>query len=833
MSPRSLVKLLFVAGQLALVTLVLGQFQIESGAFQTVAVIAFGGFLVHHFLPKAVKLPFFTLLSVGATAWILGIGNAAWVFGIGVALIAICHIPVAFGARLGLVLAAGAVLVVLRAAWFDKWVPTPWSVAVWPVLGSMFMFRMWIYWYDLRHSKKPAGLWRSLAYFFMLPNVCFPLFPVIDFTHFRRNWFNKEDPFAIYQKGVDWIVRGVVHLVLYRAVYYYLTLAPAEVTGPKTLVQYLVTTFLLYLRVSGQFHMIVGILHLFGWNLPETNHRYLLASSFTDFWRRINIYWKDFMMKVFYYPLFFKLRKIGQTRALVAATLVTFVITWALHSYQVFWLQGSFPVVWQDVVYWGVLGGIVAFGAVREMSKGTAANWDKPPKNAKGRAILVAKTLGTFVLVIVLWSLWTAESLSDWFALWTPLLSPGADEGSWWPFAFVAIVLFGGFVPIRRSAAATVATLAVLTAFSVPGIYGKLGTDTVNFVNSMRSSKLSRIDAEKLERGYYENLMNVSRFNDPLTEVYRNRPGAWFDIASTGLERETGRFVGKVLAPSSRAATTHGDVTTNRWGLRDRDYEDVAPPGTWRIAVMGASRTMGWGVADDETFENVLEDRLNANPIAGGPERYQLLNFSTPGRVAPQIRAALDEVWPFEPDAALYVGQGNALRRSALFLYQARQRGIEIPYPPLREILDEAGVTADMSEAEAVRALTPLRERILGAVYADFVRACRERGVVPIWVFWPQTYSGRWQDDVPVMRDLAADAGFVLVDLSGLYDGYAPAELWLDPSDKHPNALGHRLLSERLDAVFRERADELFATVGAPHLDDVLPSDDPADGGEP
>ena len=34
-------------------------------------------------------------------------------------------------------------------------------------------------------------------------------------------------------------------------------------------------------------------------------------SSFTDFWRRINIYWKDFMMKVFYYPAFFRLRRLG------------------------------------------------------------------------------------------------------------------------------------------------------------------------------------------------------------------------------------------------------------------------------------------------------------------------------------------------------------------------------------------------------------------------------------------------------------------------------------------------------------------------------------------
>ena len=44
-------------------------------------------------------------------------------------------------------------------------------------------------------------------------------------------------------------------------------------------------------RVSGQFHVACGMLHLFGHALPETHRRYLLAESFTDYWRRINIYW--------------------------------------------------------------------------------------------------------------------------------------------------------------------------------------------------------------------------------------------------------------------------------------------------------------------------------------------------------------------------------------------------------------------------------------------------------------------------------------------------------------------------------------------------------------
>ena len=44
---------------------------------------------------------------------------------------------------------------------------------------------------------------------------------------------------------------------------------------------------------------------MYGYGLAETHHLYLFSSSFTDFWRRINIYWKDFIQKlVFNRPTF-------------------------------------------------------------------------------------------------------------------------------------------------------------------------------------------------------------------------------------------------------------------------------------------------------------------------------------------------------------------------------------------------------------------------------------------------------------------------------------------------------------------------------------------------
>jgi D-alanyl-lipoteichoic acid acyltransferase DltB (MBOAT superfamily) len=171
----------------------------------------------------------------------------------------------------------------------------------------------------------------------------------------------------------------------------------------------------LYLRVSGQFHLVVGMLHLFGFRLPETHRFFYLASSFTDLWRRINIYWKDFMVKLIYFPAYFRLRRSGEVRAQVVATLLVFLVTWSLHAYQWFWLRGEFLLTWTDGLFWAILGGLVTLNLLVERyrpRRQRLAGW-------RTNALQAAKVGGTFMLIVTLWSLWNAPSLTEWIDLVT------------------------------------------------------------------------------------------------------------------------------------------------------------------------------------------------------------------------------------------------------------------------------------------------------------------------------------------------------------------------------------------------------------------------------
>jgi len=794
--------------QLGLLTVLLRQFQIESAAFLRLALLAFGGFAIHAVLPMRYRLPFFLALSLVGTVLVLDIANGLSIIGIGLVLIGICHLPLSFRLRGTLLVLVGALLATLRA----KWLQAPVSDAIWPILGSMFMFRLIVYFYDLRHNTAPVSPVRTLAYFFMLPNACFPLFPVVDYKAFQRNYYD-DDAYRTYQVGVDWMVRGVIHLLLYRFVYYQVTLAPSEVTGPAQLFQYLVANFALYLRVSGLFHLIVGMLYLFGFRLPETHNQYFLASSFTDFWRRINIYWKEFMLRIFYYPAVFKLRKWGTTKAMVLATLFVFLLTWFLHAYQWFWLRGTALLEGRDALFWVILGGLVVANALYEIRYGRNRSLGTSAKTWRSFALLTVKTFATFWIICVLWSFWTAESLSDWMSLWQALGGKYTVDVLVFPAIVLIVIVVGNLEhnPLRnrrasevessawlRARMVTVASLIALVGVSIEAVHQHFGTELATTIHELRSGRLSRLDTAKLERGYYENLLSVDRFNSQLWEVYTKKPANWLDVQGAGLKRFTGGFAQTELIPSFVSRTPYGTISVNRWGMRDKDYERTPPANTYRIAMLGASSVMGWGVGDGETFEALLEDRLNRERRDASNASYEILNFGVPGYQPPQQLVALDNALSFAPNAVFYVATGQEISRAASYMVEVVQKRIEIPYQPLREIVKQAGLEPSMDNATALKRLDPFDGAILAWTYQHIADQVRSSGAVPVFIFLPQVREEIGQDETPAILRMADSAGFAVINLAGVFRGQDIDALRLAEWDQHPNQRGHQLIASRL-----------------------------------
>jgi hypothetical protein len=812
-------KFVSVAGELGVLVLLVRQFQLENQAFYAnIMLLTFYSFLIHYFLPFRYRLPFFLIVSVAAIAGILGFVNAAWLIAIGLGLIGICHLPVSYPVRVTILLAAGAILVALRA----NWIHASWLDVIWPVLASMFMFRLIIYVYDLKHSKATPTLASTLSYFFLLPNVVFPFFPLVDYSTFRRTYYD-EDQYRIYQRGIQWVLRGVIHLIIYRYVNYYLAIAPQDVTNTTELVRYLISNFALYLRISGMFHVIIGILHLFGFNLPETHHLYFLATSFTDLWRRINIYWKDFMLKVFYYPIYFRIRQWGATASLVIATFLVFVLTWFFHAYQWFWLRGSFLLTAPDMLFWFILALLVVANTLYETTRGRKRSLVQHRESFGDIAALAIRSAATFSVMAILWSLWSSESVRDWLSLFSVV------ELTWENVAilflsFVSIAaLFGVAIWIGkrgentakqngtqpaffRSAAITGGSILLLFIVGNPLVTSRIGGKAQALISDLTVNRLSEREAALLQRGYYEDLIGVDQFNSQLWEIYSKRPSDWPSIMETEAVRQTGDNLIVELVPSTTMVFHGAQLSINRWGMRDRDYEQIPAVGTYRIALTGPSFVTGLGVADNEVFEWLLEDRLNREFSGSRYAKYEILNFSVPGYSAVQDLIVLEQkALPFQPNAIFFMAHQREEEAVVLYLADRFSVGANLPYDDVTALASRAGIKAGMTKVEVERRLKPFGTELTALTYRHIVEFSRAHGILPVWIFMPTLEDPLQPDEITHLSHLAAESGFIVLNLANAYENQDPESLVVAYWDKHPNAKGHRLIAQQLYQVLRDK----------------------------
>ena len=408
---RSRPEFLRVLAHLGLILAVAARYRLEGRGFLILLAVTAAALPVHHFLPFRLKKPGFLAASLAGFALVFGLTTAAIVVAMGLILIAVARCPLRWGTRAAAMAGAAVVLGLARAGVVGSPVPA----VAWPLLGSIFMFRMIVYLYELKHAEGPETLIDCLCYFFLLPNYCFIHFPVVDYRTFRRGYFAA--PIHQAQRvGLAMMTRGTLHLLAFRLINHKLLASPEDVSSPGKLALFLVCNYLLYLQVSGQFHMACGMLQLFGFSLPETHHNYLLATGFTDYWRRINIYWKDFMVRVVFNPTVFLLKRWGQPLSLAAATVVVFVATWALHGYQTFWLRNAWRFGAPDALFWGILGALVLVNVQIDLRAPRRAR--SKTVTPRDRAIRSAKTLATFATIAVLWSLWSAPTVGEWLAMW-------------------------------------------------------------------------------------------------------------------------------------------------------------------------------------------------------------------------------------------------------------------------------------------------------------------------------------------------------------------------------------------------------------------------------
>src|SRR5690242_5546502 len=137
------------------------------------------------------------------------------------------------------------------------------------------------------------------------------------------------------------------------------------------------------------------------------------------------------------------------------------------------------------------------------------------------------------------------------------------------------------------------ATLVILAGGLVPDRLAGAGPSRLRA--SLQSRLFNRTDAARIERGYYEQLLDDGRRLDDLGDLPalrgRRRTGGIFgapvDSAPLVIRVDDLREV--ALRPSDSVERGGVRWSTNGQGMRDREYAVDRPAGTFRVALVGDS----------------------------------------------------------------------------------------------------------------------------------------------------------------------------------------------------------------------------------------------------
>ncbi|MBK7667414.1 MAG: hypothetical protein IPJ32_08815 [Sphingobacteriaceae bacterium] len=233
-----------------------------------------------------------------------------------------------------------------------------------PFLASVLMFKSIIVLYEFKYNNTVSNKVASWSYFFSFQQLFFPIMPIVDYKHFL-NGRNVNESFINYNKAITQFVTGLLLFVIYKVVNQNFSPSIYGINNLSDFMLFALSKSVILFKLVGVFIFSIGFLSMFDISLPSSFEFFPLASSFRDYWKYVNRFWRDFILKIIYYPLFFKLKKSKFAGKGILLIVVTFMSSCFFHFYQLYWSTGYFKFKMTDVLYWLLLGFLVFYSGYR------------------------------------------------------------------------------------------------------------------------------------------------------------------------------------------------------------------------------------------------------------------------------------------------------------------------------------------------------------------------------------------------------------------------------------------------------------------------------------
>lgn len=709
-------------------------------------------------------------------------------------------------------------LVILRTRLFFA----PRAIIATPFIGTLFMFRLISYCFHSGKLKIKLPFFQRLSYFLLLPNLTFLIFPIIDYGQFANTYYSRE-AVAVYRRGLYRLTIGVALLMLYRILYFYFSVSPEEVINAPTFFGFIAVAYFLIIQIAGMLLISVGWITLFGYDLPALFYNFFLAHSFADLWRRINIYWRDFMKNIFYYPIYFRLRKKGEYFALATTGLLAFFISWMLHQYQLFWISGQISLRIQDGIYWMIMGTFITINVMIQYAN-AGKRTNETISDLRFFLNSGLRTSGIFIFAAVLFSIWNADSLATWFFLASKVFSGSASDYLLLAGGVVSLVIISGVIALAFRNRSPISEQTESRWFPVAApvllmcgivfiiLSRQLPADSrVAIVGEeIGEARVNSFDREILDEGYYGKMLETGgALSFRLHGFELMGDNNWGN--ADGAMHRTGDIFLRSFNPDTSVLHYDFHMTINHFGMRDRQYTLEKPARTVRWIFLGGSYVTGFGVESDQMFSELMETRLNDSLFAVDTNHLEIMNASCFGYgVIQQAALCRTRIQQYNADAVFYFSHPDENRYCAQMMSKFVILGTDLTgYPEIQNAITKASVTPTQSRPEIVERLLPYSEEVIKWAYATIADSCIRNGSTPVWVFLPTTTDEKTDMQYTRFSQLASNAGFTCINLSGVYGNNRLSLIQGGGLDTHPSEFAHKLIAARLTGELRKHP-ELF-----------------------
>lgn len=257
-------------------------------------------------------------------------------------------------------------------------------------------------------------------------------------------------------------------------------------------------------------------------------------------------------------------------------------------------------------------------------------------------------------------------------------------------------------------------------------------------------------------------------------------------------------LIGHVHKPNSSGRLMDVMVNINSDGLRDREYP-IQNSGKNRMIFLGDSLTFGWGVEQEDTFDNVIEQKLNSK------HPTEIINFGTGNyNTVQELNLFLEKGLKYNPDKVVlfyFINDAEVTPKKSRLWFLAYSRLLSFYWSRVHVALNNVFESQSFDEYYADLYRTDQAGWInTQNAFLKLKDVCREHDIDLKIVLLPELHNLTnypFKEEYGLVSSFLHDNDISHLDLTPMFEGYENSmDLWVSLDDAHPNKLAHKMIAE-------------------------------------